>query len=282
MKKQGFTFVEMMVALSIFTFAGSGIYLVLRTGMLLFAKNSAINLTHQNVRVAMVELQHDLHGSVSIPQLVNSSGVAVTGTGPAAGVSFRKYAGGPFSIVVPTGATISGALSQISIVTGSQGTTKDFCPQIGQRFHIQVLPTQMVELDITGVGAPTSTSTGTAYTLTLGASLGTDIQMRNPGDDSPMNVACFLTSSASYIVENGRLIKKYLAASGTVSAVVAASVTTNAPFFIPTVNGSINTAYIGTSNFGVTDNVSSNLNFHSSTFSLSLQTPHWSQMTANY
>ena len=283
MRKQGYTLVEIIISVSIFAFAGSGIYLTLRTGLLLYAKNSAINLSHQNVRVAMVELQQDLHGSVSIPQLVSSSGVVITGTGPAAGVSFRKFAGGPFSIVVPTGATISGGLSQISIVTGSQGTTKDFHPQSGQRLHLQVLPTQMVELDVTGVSAPGTGSSGsTVYTLTLAAPLGTDIQMRNPGDNSGLNVGCFLTSAVSYRVENGQLIKRTLAVSGTVSTVVAASVTTSAPFIIPSVNGSINTAYIGTCNFGVKDNVSGNLNFHLGTFSLSLQTPHWAQMTANY
>jgi len=281
-KHHAFTFLEIMISISIFAFAGGGIYLVLRTGMLLFAKNSAINFSHQQVRVAMVQLQQDLHASVSIPQLVDATGAVVTGTGPAAGVSFRKYAGGPFSVLVPAGATISGSLNQISIVTGTQGTATDYRPQVGQRLHVQVLPTQLVELDITAVGAPSSSSAGTVYTLTLNGPLGTDIQVRNPADNSSLNVACFITSPVSYIVKNGQLVKRYLTSSGTASLVVAAAVTTNLPFFIPTVNGLTNTAYIATSNFAVKDNASGNLQFHSSTFSLSLQTPHWSQMTANY
>ena len=282
MKKQGFTLVEMMIAVSIFAFAGGGILMVLRTGMILFAKNAAINFTHQTARVAMVELQQDLHSSVSIPQLVDSLGGLVVGAGPAAGVSFRQFAGGPFGVVVPAGATLSGALSQISIVTGTRGTTRDYCPQVGERFHIQVSQTQMVELDITHVGAPATTAGGTVYTLTLAAPLGTDIQMRNPGDNTALTVVCFLTSPTSYIVQNGQLVKKYLSAAGTVTSVVAASVTTTAPFYIPTVNGASNTSYIATSNFGVKDNVSGNLKLHSSTFALNLQTPHWSQMAANY
>lgn len=282
MKKHGFTFMETMVSISVLAIAGGGIYLVLRTGLLLFAKNAAVNFTHQQVRVALVQLQQDLHASVSIPQLVDANNTVVTGTGPAAGVAFRKYAAGPFALDVPSNPVISGSVTQISIVTGTKGTTADYCPRVGQRLHIQVLPTSMVELDVTAVATPSSTSAGTVYKLTLAGPPGTDIQVRNPADNAALSVACFLTSPVRYIVKNGQLVNFYLGSSGTVSRVVASSVTTTVPFFIPAVNGSTNTAFIATGNFAVKDNVSGNLQFHSGTFSLSLQTPHWSQVTANY
>jgi hypothetical protein len=276
-----YSLVELMISMGILALSGAGTYLVLRQGMILFAKNTAINFPHQQIRSGLLKLQQDLHTAVSIPQLVDVSGTAVGGTGPAAGVSFRKYAGGPFSVSVPAvsaGPVISSSSTQISIVTGKRGVAKDFHPVAGQRLHIQALPTRLVEADITAVGAPSPTGSDTEYNLTLASPIGTDLQMRNPADSSALNVSCFITAPVSYIVKNGRLVYTH----DGITSTVASSVATAVPFGIPVINGSPNNSYVSVTKFWVRDSASSNLKFYAGSLYLNLQTPHWSQMATDY
>jgi prepilin-type N-terminal cleavage/methylation domain-containing protein len=275
---KAFTFVEMMVTMAVVALTGTGVFMVLRTGMILFAKNSAINFTHQQVRYGLVELEQDLHTAISTPQLVTTTGTIVSGTGPAAGVSFRQYAAGPFAVSVGTSATVSGSSTQISIVTG----TSNVVPLAGQRIHIQALPTNLVEVDIANVSASSSSSAGTVYTLTLVGPLGTDIPVRSPIDNSTMSVACFLSTPVSYTVVNNQLIHNYLTSSGSASSVAANFVASPTPFSVSTINGATNPAYITVSGFTVNDPSSSNRNYKATNLTISIQTPHWSQLTTQY
>ena len=284
-----YTLVELMVTVAVVSIAGAGVYSILRTGMIMFAKNSAINFTHQQVRNGLMRLQEDLHQAISTPQLVSTSGTAITGNGPAPGVSFRKYAGGPFYIYVASGvSTIAANSSTISIVTGTQGIGKDYAPLPGQRLHIQVLPTSLLEVDVASVGSPTTQSVGTVYPLTLKSTLGTSIQVVNIANNNPINVACFLSTPVSYIVQpstggNYQLLYSYLNSSGSTQTTVRSHYVAGAtPFSVPTINGNINPSFITITNFTGNDAYTGNLGFNSTTLSVTMQTPHWCQLTNSY
>ena len=74
---------------------------MLNVGMILGAKNSAVNTAHQQARVAMLQLVQDIHSAVSLPALTDANSVPipnpVAGT-KAAGISFQLWAGGPYKI----------------------------------------------------------------------------------------------------------------------------------------------------------------------------------------
>jgi hypothetical protein len=98
----GFTTAEMVIAVGVLTMLGLVFFQVLNSGMVLSAKNMAVNSAHEEARDGVMRLTRDLHASISVPQLRDTSFAWVSstpspgGTPPtAAGVSFQNIASGP-------------------------------------------------------------------------------------------------------------------------------------------------------------------------------------------
>lgn len=97
----GFSLPEIMVTIGILGILGGVFFQVLNSGMILFAKNTAVNASHEEARQGLNRLTRDIHAAVSVPQLrdVNFNVVSstpVNGVPPtAAGVSFQNVASGP-------------------------------------------------------------------------------------------------------------------------------------------------------------------------------------------
>lgn len=111
-QRSGFTVGEMMVAVGVLGLLGLVFFSVLKSGIVLFAKNIAVNIAHAEAREGINRLTRDIHASVSMPQLCDLdsttnpislpapspsptpiSGVAV---GPMfAAVTFQNVASGP-------------------------------------------------------------------------------------------------------------------------------------------------------------------------------------------
>jgi prepilin-type N-terminal cleavage/methylation domain-containing protein len=111
-QRSGFTLAEMMVAVGVLGLLGIVFFSVLKSGIVLFAKNTAVNIAHEEAREGINRLTRDIHASVSMPQLCDLitttspvtlsapspsptpiSGVAV---GPMfAAVSFQNVSNGP-------------------------------------------------------------------------------------------------------------------------------------------------------------------------------------------
>ncbi|HEX8679895.1 MAG TPA: type II secretion system protein, partial [Chthoniobacterales bacterium] len=126
-RQRGFTLAETMIATGILGLVGAAAGYVLINGTVLFAKNTASNLAHDQNRIAVSRLVRDIHSAVSTPQLgrivkgkvgshptapagswtpygTNVTFWAEPGAGPAAGISFKKMGnstnpyGGPFNV----------------------------------------------------------------------------------------------------------------------------------------------------------------------------------------
>src|ERR1051325_291805 len=69
--KAAFTLVETMVGLLCFVIIGGVIYLLLNSGMILYAKNMSVNTAHEDTRRAVNRLLRDIHAAVSVPQLID-------------------------------------------------------------------------------------------------------------------------------------------------------------------------------------------------------------------
>jgi hypothetical protein len=107
--RTGFTVAEMMVAIAAATLLGVVFFQVLNSGLILFAKNTAVNASHEESRQGLNRLTRDIHAAIAVPELrdlpasFTGSWVApvvdpapVNGVAPtAAGVSFQNLAGGP-------------------------------------------------------------------------------------------------------------------------------------------------------------------------------------------
>jgi hypothetical protein len=99
----GFTSAEMVVATLVMAILGIVFLNVLNSGMILYAKNTAVNSAHEAAREGINRLTRDIHAAVSVPQLRNSShDTTYTATG-----SFTVASSTPVNGVAPTAAGIS-------------------------------------------------------------------------------------------------------------------------------------------------------------------------------
>src|SRR6476620_1836470 len=97
-KLRAFTLIEALIATAIMAIVGGILFTTLWQGTILFAKNTAINVAHQQARIAVIQIEKDLHSCVSVPQLIDSNRQPIGGNGPAAGIAFQHFASGPFKV----------------------------------------------------------------------------------------------------------------------------------------------------------------------------------------
>ena len=214
---QGFTLVEMMIVAASVAVIGGIAFLLLNTGMILFAKNTAINVAHQQARTAVIQIESDLHSSVSLPQLIDANRSPVAGTGPAAGISFQHFAAGPFKI---TSRAAVGS-SSISVALGS------YQPKAGQRL---VIPTHQIEIDI-AANVPGSGTRSVPLVSSIANAV--EVQLDDAGTMVPVDVIGFITDRFSYVVV-GKELRCYGRKSAGAYSVMANDITSTAPFSTPT------------------------------------------------
>src|SRR5438045_5048761 len=108
--QDGYTAGEMIIACGVLVILGLAFFQVLNSGMILYAKNTAVNSAHEEAREGINRLTRDIHAAVSVPQLRNNtkdanytvagsftvvSSTPVSGVPPtAAGVSFQNVVSG--------------------------------------------------------------------------------------------------------------------------------------------------------------------------------------------
>ena len=102
----------MMVAVGVLGLLGMVFFSVLKSGIVLFAKNTAVNIAHEQAREGINRMTRDIHASVSMPQLCNldttTSPVSLSSPSPSptpisgiavgpmyAAVTFQNVANGP-------------------------------------------------------------------------------------------------------------------------------------------------------------------------------------------
>ena len=263
LSRRGFALIEILVSTAVTLLVSTIIFYVLNTGMVLFAKNTAVNMAHQQARVAVLTMEADLHAAASIPQLVDVNKVAVAGSGPAAGISFQVFAAGPFQVA----AQAASGQSQISVTTGS------YIPKVGQRL---CLPLHQIELDITAVGS------GSTRTLTLASPLPrpveTSLEFNGSGVLTPVVVTAFISDKYTYVVQEGEL--RYFKPGGpTTGRALVNDITAATPFSIPaTPLGAPYNRFVAAINLSTSDRSTSRRGFKSANMFLNAMVPYRSKL----
>ena len=184
-RARAFTLVETLMASVAVGAIGVVIYITLLMGTILFNKNAAMNVSHEQARIALLQMEHDIHSAVSLPETVDTNFVQTTGTTPSAGICFQIITSGSGPCQVAANAVSSA--NQIKIYYPRSCPT----PYAGERL---IVPSYQIEQDITAV----STSGSTA-TLTLSGTLGAAVVVSQSGIN--YNLPCFLTQRVYYIVQ---------------------------------------------------------------------------------
>src|ERR1700732_647436 len=174
---RGFTLIEAMFTTVLIGALGFIIYSLLNSGMVLGAKNTAVNTSHQQARVAMMDMIQDLHSSVSLPALANASGTPYPSPAPtnAEGISFQQWSSGPHRI--KNDANAGQNQITLNLTTGTGNPT----PVAGQ--HL-IVPAYQIEADITAVSGATSN-----FTVTLGSTL--PVAITGTGSNAG-DIVCFI------------------------------------------------------------------------------------------
>jgi hypothetical protein len=228
---RGLTLVELMVTIGVFSAVGLMVFLVLNTGMVLYAKNTAVNSAHQQARAGVNQMLTHLYSSVSIPQLVDTNLQAVSelnGSGQpnsAAGISFQTFDNGPFPVVANANAT------DTFIVLNCPG----YSPPTGARLNI---PSHSIEYDVTSTTALGSYRRFNLNTPANG--IGTAITISGTGIEGGAGVtyviAGFITRRQSYAVVGTEL--RYFPDNNVANySVVSRNITSPTPFTVPLLPG---------------------------------------------
>jgi hypothetical protein len=101
--QHGFTVAEMVVSTMVMAILGIVFLNVLNSGMILYAKNTAVNSAHEEAREGVGRLTRDLHAAVSVPQL-RSNTADTNRTVPG---SYSVVSSTPVGGVAPTAAGVS-------------------------------------------------------------------------------------------------------------------------------------------------------------------------------
>lgn len=214
---RAFTLIEMCVSLAVLALSGGMLFSGLHTLALLGAKNSAINLTHQQSRAVIHQAVFQIHESVSVPALATSALAAVAGNGPAAGVTYQAMTGGPYRVW----SSVANGSTHIQIDTH----VGDPAPQVGQRL---IVPAFEIEQDIAAVAS--AGGSPPLYNLTLAAPVtGTSITCSG----GTPNYVAYVTQRSALAVVGGELRYFPKISSPTTYSTIARGLTTATPFSVP-------------------------------------------------
>ncbi len=187
----GLSLIEVTMAMGLLGVFGIAVYSMLNIGMILGAKNTAVNSAHQQARTAMLQMIQDLHSAISLPALTDVNGANLINPAPntaAPGISFQLWSAGPYQVSADS--AVGSSTIQIQIPNGAKA------PVVGQRVIVQG---HRIEVDITQVDS----LGGGGYSLTLATPLTNAIE--GTGSPTFYNISCFLTDRCSYTVKNGAL-----------------------------------------------------------------------------
>lgn len=239
-ERGAFTFIEILISSGVVAIAGAGVYLSLTAALNLFAKNTSVNVAHEQLLSAVARITTDVRASVATPTLLTASGAippvlsAHTGTGPAAGVVVQPMWRKPFYIM-PHTATAPEPWST-SPPTGGRTTVLDTGgataprPSPGQR--IIFCENHLIEDNITAVAANATTPGYSDVTIETPAWFGVN------GTNSLSKKPAIITTPTAYVVwPNGELHCYRQQSNGTTvfwqdAGIIAYGVTSTTPFSV--------------------------------------------------
>ena len=272
--RSGFTLPEVMISTGILALTSVGIFQALNSGLVLFAKNTAVTVSHQEGRRSVNRLTRDIHSAVSIPNLIDANMNPVVNqprdasgkpTG-AAGVSFQMVWAGPHFVKQDPG-------NAYMIMIQDFGRD----PAPGMRL---IAPHFDIESDITRLSGAASPNHNNVWMADAA-----EDRIRARLKDGYYAIT-YYTERVAYVVKNGELQfykQRFLNGNSTpvwvYQSTVGRSITSATPFYVPlTPSGSPDNRYVGV-RLSAADPKSTNRGYASTSTLLDTAIPYRSRLT---
>lgn len=199
-REAALTVAEISVAMGVLVLLGLTFFQVLQAGLTLSAKNTAVNAAHEEARQGLARLTRDLHASVSVPQLRDTSFAVVSSTPSpsaspgatpptAAGVSFQNVAFGPNYVFQDPG----GSNGLVMIKDGA------VAPSPGMRLIIPAWSLEDDIIKVTGAGVNGHSNVFTANSFETGIK-------NSPTYAGSLYAITYYTNRVMYLVRNGTYV----------------------------------------------------------------------------
>jgi hypothetical protein len=167
----GFTIAELLVGSTVGIIVSLGIFAFINTSSMLTARNLALNLTSNSMRTALDRAEFLIQQSATAPKLIDTSANVVAGTGPAAGVRFDLFVGGPV-VADPGTLSLTAATTNLAI---RYAETSSRAPSVGDIIRFDGSPTTL-RPRIGAITSNTAISAGMRQAaVTLSTTLGTPV-----------------------------------------------------------------------------------------------------------
>ena len=102
LRAAGFTLAEISIVLAVLSIVGGLAYSMLINSTALLAKNVSLNSSNTILRAALDRIYSEINQANGLPKLINADGTdAASSSGPAAGIIFDRYLGGPYIVTNP-------------------------------------------------------------------------------------------------------------------------------------------------------------------------------------
>ena len=168
----GFTLVETLVAASVGIVLAGLSFAYLRAGTLLLAKNVAVNMSNNDLRGAMDQIQDRMQTAITVPILINTSGVV--SAAPTAGIYYDRLLGESYVVTHPGGSGLTAAATTATVTRSTDAYASPPIPAVGDVLLIDGAASTM-RPRVSSVSAGAVTGGLQTITITFTAALGTAI-----------------------------------------------------------------------------------------------------------
>jgi type II secretory pathway pseudopilin PulG len=187
-KAAAFTLIELAIATVLLTVVAAIAYSILAGSTTLLAKNISLNSSNTLLRRSLDRIYSEVSQANNMPKLINADGSAASGSGPAAGIVFDRYLGGPYIVTGagPKGLAASDKTVQLTF------STNDFAsppiPQTGDVIRIGDALVRALVSRAAAISTPPGHSSPDLATVnvTLQAKLGEDISWPSAAEEKAL------------------------------------------------------------------------------------------------
>ena len=170
---RAFTLIEIIVGAAVSSVIAVAIFALMNAGMILSAKNLALNLTSNSMRSALDRVEQVVQMGDTMPALIDTAGATVA-AGAAAGIKFDRFLGTPYVVTTVAG-SIPSTTTTLTLTRSTHAVASPPAPQPGDIVRIATTSDSLRPQIQSVVAGLVDGQSRQAFTVTLTAPLGTTV-----------------------------------------------------------------------------------------------------------